>query len=233
MTQAFSQKTLFFFISIPYCWLRRRPSLVGPDRLTLQGKWIWGHFKWPVLSLATLKGGGWPFAACPARSLRFRKELTEKKNLCLRLRSNYTWHVNSREGSQSRKLAPKEDRREDQEWHRMSLNSSLLYPLLLCLPLAAGLLLPVVFSFFRLATACCLALSFFLSGLLSLLLSSVCEYFVRLPLHSQMDSLSALAVQICLSLWFLCRRMRCFFFLLFPFQVPCQTLNICIIQSKC
>lgn len=97
-----------------------------------------GRFKWPVLSLATLKGWGWPFAAPPAHSLRFRKQLTgKKKNLRLRLCSNYTWHVNSREGKQSRKLAAKEDRGEDQEWHGMSLNFT-LYPLFLPALLTTG-----------------------------------------------------------------------------------------------
>lgn len=50
-----------------------------------------------------------------------------KRNLCLRLCSNYTWHVNGREGRQSRKLAAKEDKGEDQEWHRMSLNFTLSF----------------------------------------------------------------------------------------------------------
>lgn len=45
----------------------------------------------------------------------------------------------------------------------------------------------------------CLTLSFCLSVPLSLLQTPVFEYFVRLPLHSQMDALSAPAVQICLS----------------------------------
>lgn len=45
----------------------------------LEGKWIWGHFKWPVLSLGTLKGWGWPFAALLACSLRFRKKLTGRE----------------------------------------------------------------------------------------------------------------------------------------------------------
>lgn len=58
-----------------------------------------------------------------ACTLRFRKKLTGKSgNLRPRLCSNYTWHANSREGKQSRKLAAKEDRGEDQEWHGMSLN---------------------------------------------------------------------------------------------------------------
>lgn len=43
------------------------------------GKWIWGHFKWPVLLLATLKGWSWPVATQLAYSLRFRKKLTGKK----------------------------------------------------------------------------------------------------------------------------------------------------------
>lgn len=51
-----------------------------------------------------------------------RRRRKEKKNLRLRLCSNYTWHVNGGEGRQSRKLAAKEDRGEDQEWLGMSLN---------------------------------------------------------------------------------------------------------------
>lgn len=110
-------------------------------------------FKWPVLSLATLKGMKLAFRRT-ARSLRFRGKLTgTKTNLRLRLCSNYTWHVNSREGKQSRKLAAKEDRGEDQEWHGMSLNLTLssILPCSPCLPMAAALLpTPMVlfFSFF-------------------------------------------------------------------------------------
>lgn len=161
-------------------------------------------FKWPVLSLATLKGMKLAFRRT-ARSLRFRGKLTgTKTNLRLRLCSNYTWHVNSREGKQSRKLAAKEDRGEDQEWHGMSLNLTLssILPCSPCLPMAAALLpTPMVlffsffFSFFLFfiltgyssARSCRLALPFFLSVLLSLFQTPVFEDFVRLPLHSPME----------------------------------------------
>lgn len=104
----------------------------------LKGKWIWEHFKWPVLLLATLKGWGWPFTALLTCLLRFTKKLAGKKtNLCLRLCLNYTWHINSTERRQSRKLAAKEDRGGDQEWHRMSSNSS-FYPLYIPALLTTG-----------------------------------------------------------------------------------------------
>jgi len=80
---------------------------------------------------------GWPFTAVLACSLLFIKKLTGKKKGCLRLCSNYTWHVNSQERRQSRKLVAKEDRREDQEWQRRSLNFS-LYPLSLLALLSTG-----------------------------------------------------------------------------------------------
>ena len=107
-------------------------------------------FKWPVLSLATLKGMKLAFHRT-ARSLRFRGKLTgTKTNLRLRLCSNYTWHVNSREGKQSRKLAAKEDRGEDQEWHGMSLNLTLssILPCSLHSPMAAALLPTPMVLFF-------------------------------------------------------------------------------------
>lgn len=104
----------------------------------LKGKWIWEHFKWPVLLLATLKGWDWPFTALLTCLLRFTKKLAGKKtNLCLRLCLNYTWHINSTERRQSRKLAAKEDRGGDQEWHRMSSNSS-FYPLYIPALLTTG-----------------------------------------------------------------------------------------------
>lgn len=64
------------------------------------------------------------------------------------------------------------------------------------------------------ARSCCLTLSFFLSGPLSLL--QCLNFFVRHPLHSQMDALSALAAQICLSVRPFVHKMRLFFF--FPSQ---------------
>ena len=62
------------------------------------------------------------------------------------------------------------------------------------------------------ASSCHRTLFFFLSGHLCLLLA--CEYFVRIPLHSQMDALSSLAVQICLTDLVFCTQMRCFAFFL-------------------
>lgn len=167
----------------------------------LKGKWIWEDFKWPVLLLATLKGWGWPFTALLTCLLRFTKKLAGKKtNLCLRLCLNYTWHINSTERRQSRKLAAKEDRGGDQEWHRMSSNSS-FYPLYIpallttgCCPTSPCSIFFVTLAGYSSASTCCQTLSFFPSGLLSLLQAAVFEYFVPLPLHSQMDALSALAI---------------------------------------
>lgn len=183
----------------------------------LKGKWIWERFKWPVLLLATLKGWGWPFTAPLTCLLQFTKKLAGKKtNLCLRLCLNYTWHINSTERRQSRKLAAKEDRGGDQEWHRMSSNSS-FYPLYIPALLTTGCCptSPCSIFFPWLATAQpALAVRrcpSFPSGLLSLLQTAVFEYFVPLPLHSQMDALSALAIQICLPVWVFCTQMRCFF----------------------
>lgn len=112
----------------------------------------------------TLNGPSFPFAGNSQRtrlafrraarllacSLRFGEKLTGKKeNLRLGLCSNYTWHVSGREGEQSGKLAAKEDRGEDQEWHGLEFKLySILYSSLLCLLQAAALLLtPVFFSF--------------------------------------------------------------------------------------
>lgn len=174
----------------------------------LKGKWIWEHFKWPVLLLATLKGWGWPFTALLTCLLRFTKKLAGKKtNLCLRLCLNYTWHINSTERRQSRKLAAKEDSGGDQEWHRMSSNSS-FYPLYIPALLTTGCCPTSPCSIFSpgwLQLSQCLLSD---AVLLSVRPSAVFEYFVPLPLYSQMD---ALAIQICLPVWVFCTQMRCFF----------------------
>lgn len=131
---------LLLSIDASQCLLWCRHTLVGTDRLMLESKWIWGHFKWLVLSPPTLKGWAMPFTLLLVCYLWFIKLLTGKKgNLCQKLGSNYTWHVNNQERRQSRKLAIKKDRGEDQEWHKMSFTFS-LYPFLYCLALAAVLL---------------------------------------------------------------------------------------------
>lgn len=140
--------------------------------------------------MATFKGWGWPFAAPLSRLLRFTKKLTGKrKNICLRLSSNYIWHVNSRERSQSRKFTAGDDRTEDQEWHWMSLNFS-PHPLVLTALLTTSSCpishfgSPPPLTGFSFAGSCCVVLSFFLSALLSLLQTPVFEYFFRLHLHT-------------------------------------------------
>lgn len=110
-------------------------------------KWIWGHFKWLALLLATIKGWALPFTVLLACLLWFIKKLTgNKRILCQRLCSNYTWHINTQERRQSRKLATEKDRGADQEWHKISLKLS-LYPLLHCLALAAVLLPLLIFIY--------------------------------------------------------------------------------------
>lgn len=76
-------------------------------------------------------------------------------------------------------------------------------------PLAAALLLTPLFNFLsRLATAQLAPAVWlcpsFCQSLCLLLQTPVIEYFVRLPLHSQMDALSAPAVRICLLVWQKC-----------------------------
>lgn len=200
----------------------------------LKGKWIWEHFKWPVLLLATLKGWGWPFTALLTCLLRFTKKLAGKKtNLCLRLCLNYTWHINSTERRQSRKLAAKEDRGGDQEWHRMSSNSS-FYPLYIPALLTTGCCPTSPRSiFFPWLAAAQPALavrrcpSFCQAFSLCYRLQCLNILFHCLCIHKWMLSL----------LWLYKSVSHCEFFahkwdVSFFFKMSCQTLNICILQSQ-
>lgn len=200
----------------------------------LKGKWIWEHFKWPVLLLATLKGWGWPFTALLTCLLRFTKKLAGKKtNLCLRLCLNYTWHINSTERRQSRKLAAKEDRGGDQEWHRMSSNSS-FYPLYIPALLTTGCCPTSPCSIFSpgwlqlsqrlLSDAVLLSVrpSLFVKGCRVWIFCSTASAFTNgCSLCSGYTNLSP-------SVSFFAHKWDVSFF----FKMPCQTLNTCILQSQ-